>query len=413
MVNFKTWMERIETPPHMGYSFWRGALADAERLEAAFIPLKEIERMERELEDDEYVDMRLSREFPSKIARMLRDDGYQKKLSELIRDMIDSSELAKSRPDLYWGENGLVARLDVFEGKKDIATRYTREYSEFFFKKSKYVNYGEVEKADMSPEGREKVLKLKSVYEAVFEYVRLLNRVGRAVRAELAARNHKVQAFYSGGDETKKIPQTGKVEVLYHATPYVREILRDGFKTKEDLGGIESLGGDTSGGISFTADIRIAREIVRCILEVIKIAKGETKVSDVLRLINSERKKGEMPWALKDYIAKAQSRQWRWNGAMARDLSAATGKPLPGKPYEINDRNEAFNLYRRYLAWSDKRYDPLFFGVNVSNFEKMDERNVGVVAAKVDMTKVISYHQSMEEYRAPLDAVLSVHSKRV
>jgi hypothetical protein len=85
---------------------------------------------------------------------------------------------------------------------------------------------------------------------------------------------------------------------------------------------------------------------------------------------------------------------------------------MPGKPYEINDKKEAFDLYRKYLAWSDKRYDPLFFGVNINSFESMDEGNVGVVAAKVEMTKVISYHQSMEEYRAPIDSILGVYAPR-
>lgn len=409
-MNFRTWMERVEVPPHMPYSFWREALEEAKRLESRFMPIKEIEGLERELEDEEYVEMNLSREFPYKITRMLREDGYQKKLSELLKDMLDSSDLAKSRPDLYWGEYGVVARTDVFEGSKEAATRYTREYSEFFLKKKKYNNYGEIERAELGREARDKVLKLKSVYDAVLNYVRLLNRVGRAVRATLASRQHKLQSFYSGGDESKNIPKTGSVEVLYHATPYVREILREGFKTKEDLGGRESLGGDTSGGISFTADIRIAREIAKCLVEAIRIAKGKMTVNDVLRLIGSEKKKGDKPWALEDYINKAKQRQWGWTSPNTRKLAVSSGKPMPSKPYEINDRNEAFSLYRRYISWTEKRYDPLFFGVDLNVFESMDENNVGVVAAKVDMTKVIGYYQAMEEYRIPLDAILSVHA---
>lgn len=406
-------LERIETPPHMPYSFWRDAMAEAERLEAKLLPMKEVERMERELEDDEYVDMRLSRDFPYHITRMMDGDRGEKRLSERLRDMLDSSDLAKTRPDLYWGEYGVVSRVDVLGDSVEVATRYTREYSEFFRKKKKYINYGEIEKADLSPEGRDKVLRLKSVYDAVFDYVRLMKRVGRAVRSVVASRNHKLQAFYSGGDDTKVIPKTSEIEVLYHATPYVREIMRDGFKTKEDLGGRESLGGDTSGGISFTADLRVAREIAKCLVEVIRIAKGRMTVNDVLRLIGSERKKGDKPWALEDYINKAKQRQWKWSNPRTRELSNQTGVPMPGKPYEINDRQEAFSLYRRYLSWSDKRYDPLFFGVDLKHFESMDEGNVGVVAAKVNMAKVISYHQAMEEYRAPVEAVLSVHSKRI
>lgn len=409
----KNWLylERIETPPHMPYSFWRDAMSEAEDLESKFMPMKKIEEMERELEDDEYVDMRLSRDFPYKIVRMLGEGG-EKRLSERIRDMLDSSELANSRPDLYWGEYGVVSRVDALGDSIDVATRYTREYSEFFHKKKSYINYGEIEKADLSPEGREKVLKLKSVYEVVFNYIRLLKRVGRAVRSLLASRNHKMKASYSGGDETKILPNTGKVEVLYHATPYVREIIREGFKTKEQLGNRQSLGGDTSGGISFTADLRVAREIAKCFVEVIRIAKGKMTVNDVLRLIRSEKKKGEEPWALKDYINKARQRQWKWSNPHSRELSKRTGIPMPGKPYDINDKKEAFDLYRRYLSWSDKRYDPLFFGTDLNSFESLEEVNVGVVAAKVDMTKVIGYHYSMEEYRVPIDAILSIHYKK-
>jgi hypothetical protein len=337
--------------------------------------------------------------------------GYEKKLSELIKDMLGSSELAQTRPDLYWGEYGVVPRMDVLGDSKEAATRYTREYSEFFKKKKKYVNYGEIERADLSPEARENVLKLKSVYDAVLYYVRLMKRVGRATRAFMASRDHKVQSFYSGMDR-KMIPNSGGVEVLYHATPYVREILREGFKTKKDLGNRESLGGETSGGISFTADINVAREIVKCLKETIGIAKGRIKVNDVLRMIGSEKAKGKMPWALEDYVNKAKQRQWQWGNPRTRELSKQTGIPMLGKPYEINDSKEVFNLYKKYLAWSDKRYDPGFFGVGINSFEAMDEGNVGVVAAKVDMTKIISYHQAMEEYRAPIDSILSIHSKR-
>lgn len=407
-MNFRTWIERIETPPHMPNIFWKEALERADKIEASFLPLGDIERMERELEDDEYVDMRLSREFPYKINRMLRGDGYKERLSEKIRDLMDSGDFARTHPEQYWGEYGVVARLDIFGDSMETATNYTREYTEFFLKKKKYNNYGEIERADLSPGAREKVLRLKSVYDAVFEYVRLAKKVGRAARAAMAHRSHKVKAFYSGGDESKVVPETGKVEVLYHATPYVRQILGSGFKTKEQLGNRESLGGATDGGISFTADLRIAREIARCFIEAIRIAKGKMTVNDVLRSINAEREKGKVPWALEDYISAAKSRQWRWNPPSTRDLARETGKPLLGKPYEINDRKQAFDLYRRYLSWSGRRYDPLFFGVDPSNFENMDEGNVGVVAAKVDMAKVIGYHPAMEEYRVPVDAVIQV-----
>lgn len=407
-MNFKTWLEGIETPPHMPNIFWRGALKRAEEIESNFMPLKDIERMERELEDDEYVDMRLSRDFPHKIRLILKGDGYNDKLSEKIRSLMNSADFARTHPEQYWGEYGVVARLDILGDSKGAATNYTREYTEFFRKKKRHHNYGEVERADVGSESREKILKLKSVYDAVFDYIRLIKKVGRAAKAAIAHRQHKVKAFHSGGEESKVMPETRKVEVLYHATPYVREILREGFKTKESMGNRESLGGATDGGISFTADLRIAREIARCLVEAIRIAKGKTTVNDILRLINAEREKGKVPWALSDYISTAKSRQWRWNPSSTRALAKETGKPLPGKPYEINDRKQAFNLYKRYLAWSDRRYDPLFFGVDISNFENMDESNVGVVAAKVDMTKAIGYHAAMEEYRAPVEAIIQV-----
>lgn len=409
---FRTWLEKVEIPPHMPHIFWRGVMEQAGDIEARLLPLKDIERIERELDEEEFVDMRLSRDFPHKIAAMLRGDGYEKMLSDKIRDMRDSADFARTNPEDYWGEYGVVARLDVFGDSKKAATHYARAYADFFLKKKKYNNYGEIERAEVEPEVRMKILKLKSAYDAVFDYTRLLKKVGRAARATMAHRAHRVKALYSGGDESKIVPQTGRVEVLHHATPYVKEILKDGFKTKENLGGRESLGGATDGGISFTADLNVAREIAKCIKEVIGIAKGKIKVNDVLKMISSERTKGEIPWALKDYINAAKSRQWKWNSKPARDLSKQTGIPLAGKPYELNDKKTAFDLYRRYLAWSDKRYDPLFFGVNIDGFGMMDEANVGVVSAKVDMTKVMSYHSAMEEYRSPLDAILSVAAPR-
>jgi len=72
-----------------------------------------------------------------------------------------------------------------------------------------------------------------------------------------------------------------------------------------------------------------------------------------------------------------------------------------------SQRHHAWMLYRSYLGESRLRYDPLFYSVSIEDFENMDPRNVGVIAAKVNMSTVTEYLPSMEEYRVPVKGIIS------
>ena len=88
---------------------------------------------------------------------------------------------------------------------------------------------------------------------------------------------------------------------------------------------------------------------------------------------------------------------------------------LPRKGSHHTDEHHAFELLRALLSYGhsqNKRYNPVFFGVDINDFKGVDQNQVRVLSCKVDMTKVHEYLSSMEEYRVPPEAVLSCRRLR-
>jgi hypothetical protein len=187
---------------------------------------------------------------------------------------------------------------------------------------------------------------------------------------------------YKDGAEVP--PPSAEVTTLYHATPYLQQVLKEGFKVNTT----QALGGATDNAICFTGSKFIARQIARCMREVIGIAKGEITREALVKRIKRE----GLYEKLKGNIAIGQ-----------REHDTAT---------EDEKRQGVYELFRYYLGMHDKRYDPLFFGIDLKSFETLDRANVGVVAAKVRMDKVKRYLQAMQEYRVPPEGVESVQTLR-
>jgi hypothetical protein len=69
---------------------------------------------------------------------------------------------------------------------------------------------------------------------------------------------------------------------VYHATTALRAIVRDGFKTRRELGGANMLGGGTDTAISFTLDLRTAESIAIGLRTIRRITLGEIGLGDLI-----------------------------------------------------------------------------------------------------------------------------------
>jgi len=189
-------------------------------------------------------------------------------------------------------------------------------------------------------------------------------------------------------DET--LPDSGieSTETLYHTTVNAKTLLKTGFTTKFDQLKTEGIGGsnlDKNGNpsISFTSDIFVAKEILRCLKEAIMIAKGQLDFYEI------------KTWALQEGLDETISNHFV-------DFPEDKQSWTP---------DETFSYYRYYLALSKLRYDPLF--VNTGDIMKTlstkQPEDVGILVCTINMTDpAISYFQSMEEYRVPPGSVISI-----
>ena len=182
------------------------------------------------------------------------------------------------------------------------------------------------------------------------------------------------------------------VETMYHATTAYRAILAEGFKTREQLESTGALGlGGAVRGISFTASLEIAREIKYGIEALRDFMRGPRTAA----------------W-LRDWGRKHGMTDEVWEEASKGDESSY-GKIKD--PEARLDPNRAMALFKRVMStldWHGLVYDPLFFMVrHPERFGDLDERDIGIIEAKVDTAAPGLMHLSaMEEWRVPIPAII-------
>lgn len=177
-----------------------------------------------------------------------------------------------------------------------------------------------------------------------------------------------------------RMPSHEPFEYLYHASSNVPAVLREGFKTKKELGRPTGLGGGSSDLISFTANPKIAKAIVSALKTAVKIAKGEITFDDVAKKFG------------------------RFNIISKEDIADR-------RRYSSNMKESAFSLYRLALMRIQSKglgYDPTFGFPQFEMFVQTDPKDIGVIKAKIDMSKVQEYLQAEEEYRVPPDAISDI-----
>lgn len=188
------------------------------------------------------------------------------------------------------------------------------------------------------------------------------------------------------GDNSRSSSQSSikGTKTLYHATANASSIASLGFNLSdvpaEGLGGSTAIKQNVS-GISFTSDLFVAKEIARCLKEVILISKGYLNGYDILS----------------------------WSSNPEKIMQS--NKAINGKS-DLTSPKGSLDLYKIYLTYEPSRYDPLFITHSskmIDVFKNKNEEDVGIIAATVELSpSEYKYFDAMHEYRIPADKVISI-----
>lgn len=400
MTTFAEWMcvETINSPPHMPAKYFKEKIADMKRLEARGPELTKAMPMLAKIIDT-FLSRRFTHRFEELYYWLSRANSFGNDWNTISSrmDYLLSTSDQKALTSL---SNAIRENLEKFskisELFKAVFTPELGGTSDF----EEVIDAIENNKNDWPDDlgmDYEQTMRfmthLKAMFYEQFHYLRMTKEIGRKVQA-IAEREDVRRKVYDGWTDRVVLPPHQPVEILYHTTPFVREIIQGGFKTKDELG-FEILGGNTEKAISFTADIEIARAIAVSLKEAILISQGKLTVKDIMQMMQ------------RDAGTKPAVQKWLKDSQWLADYKSYQRSILRGNPTK-STIDMAWELFRTYLALTENRYNPMFFGVKPENFKNLDVNNVGILACKCDMSKVVRYLQAMEEYRVPIGAILSV-----
>ena len=406
-MNFSDWVINEIKTPATDPLFFTNAIQKLRELETSLRPAWSIVKKAIEIEEEfrgrswgKIKD--LWNIIPLKKVEFVKKDFIDQAYSKEIQDLLDYSSM--KGVDFHAIDRQIRHILEYKGTDERWKSRYLEEFravmgQQYKTEKGTYIDNlideirqakDDFENYDFSYSYAMEVMKkTKQIFGQISKYISLVEKVEDQLKAKLDLRKRQAEKYYSGKGGPGDIhPTTKPVEVLYHATPFLKEIQASGLKVGEK----KALGGDTSGGISFTASFGVAKEIARNFREVIAISKNQVTPDQVILMAKAQ---GVDLSKTSPYI------EW-----MRRKELDSLNLPRK-KEYYTQDRYYAFELFRHFVAFAPHRYDPLFFGVRADDFENYDPKNVGIIAAKCDMSKVIEYLSSMEEYRMPPEAVLS------
>jgi len=203
--------------------------------------------------------------------------------------------------------------------------------------------------------------------------------------------------FKQPQDSDPHPPGVEDLEVVWHATTAYRKILKEGLKNRSELGGSGGLGGSASTGkngvkegISFTGNEEIARAILQSFWDMARLLQGPRTKEDFLEFAAELEVSEE---TIREYI---------------RELFLL-------KPKEkVEDLYSAFNLIRHIIGQASvlgTYYDPVYISEKgmLEMFARLDLNDTGVIEAIIDTSNPdVMYLRSMDEWRVPLEAILSI-----
>jgi len=214
------------------------------------------------------------------------------------------------------------------------------------------------------------------------------------LRATLEWQQHKSRSYLQQGAEDPHPPGVEDLELVWHATTAYKPILEQGFKTRSELGGQGGLGGSmsTTGiqqeGISFTGNEEVARSILESFWDMAELLQGPRDKTTLMAFA----RRLEIP---EDTIQKYIPQLYRMD-----------------EDEQLSPR-DTFDIVRNIIGQASvlgTYYDPVYLleEGTVDTFMRLKPNDTGVIEAIIDTTKPDArYFRSMDEWRVPLDAIVS------
>jgi 5'(3')-deoxyribonucleotidase len=238
--------------------------------------------------------------------------------------------------------------------------------------------------ADCTPLIAQVVEDMEGVLSNVFKFIDLIKSFDREMRIWAESNERKEAGMMAKQPIDKQIPAHEPFEYMYHATSNLPAIMRDGFKTRTELGSPTGLGGGPSHLISFTSNPKIAKGIASSLKTAVRIAKGDMTFDDVAQKY--------------------------------KKLGIIDDKDINISKRQYNDPfKNTFYLFRLVLGNIQEKglgYNPFFAFANFESFKKTNINDIGILKAKIDMSKVEEYNEAEAEYRVPVDAISEISVMR-
>lgn len=253
-----------------------------------------------------------------------------------------------------------------FKSFEDVTNHYGIDFIlDGFFRNYKY------DLANVGVDDEQFVFQSNAIVEEIDKFLELLSKWIRKMR-ELVNQLFSFSSQY--------VPEHENEEILYHTTMNGERIFKEGFLPEppetQGLGGAVSIGNTSKRGISFTSNLYVAKEIAKCLKELILIVHREIKIRDIIA------------WSKKDgiYDDVVGGHKKSWNQGVEDSVE------------------NTFEMYKRYLAFNKERYDPLFFMAdNTLKYAKTKKpSDVKILKCLVDISdkeKVSYLGTSMDEWR--------------
>jgi hypothetical protein len=183
----------------------------------------------------------------------------------------------------------------------------------------------------------------------------------------------KAAGFLDNADnDWKPLPST-----LYHVTTAKSAVMKDGLKTRDEIGGVaRGLGGGESDTISFTDDLATAGAIVEGIAGMRQFLNRERSF---LSLMDEAR--GEINTSAHGPVPKRP-----FDADFVQSLKSAIGQAgidrLINGDDTLQDRYHAYSLFSVWREQAGGPIDPLFFGTDAEALMKTDPDEIGVIEVR-------------------------------
>lgn len=383
--------EAISRPPRTIHYFSKRRqelLATLQTIEQGQAVLKQVAANRDLVDDIDYallrLDSTLSVDYLSYLARKFNSENSQR-----IAEYIDT--YVRYHTDRAHGDSFLrhlydklkFTEQDQEKPRSDLqnlphateTVAVLKTYQDGSLFNREYAEPGSVELAEQF------CVALETLYPAMEKVIAIIREMIDKLDA-LYQRKARWGMHHNNRDEP---PSHAPVETLYHATAFANEIVRDGFAAEmpDGRGGVGNFGRQDM--ISFTHDLHVAFNIMRCLKELAMIAHGQLKPAAII------------DWMRREGIDTSP-----------QSLYPHVETRAPLSQYTIE---QTASLYNLYLWMTKSRYNPVFAGMKTT-LRYLKDRSVneiGVLACGVALNrKDYEYLDAEAEFRVPASAVQSI-----